>query len=352
MKKFAIVGGSIAGLESAIRLSEFGKVILYEEHKEIGLPMQCAEGWIRFSEAKPYIEGRPVKKAEMLLLNREYEETGRITLKLNGAVEIVDRAKMEKKMASIAEKNGAEIITGKRIQNLSELIKMHPECDLIVDASGYPSLWCKDFGGKKPYGVGVQAFTEKDIDKIVILFHPDVDGYFWIFPKADKGSKIGIGTFTKNPSKPLRKMLDEMMSATGLLDNGFIPQSYTARPVPCYRNSPFVRYLNRTPLALVGDSAGIVDKGGGEGMTEAIISSRVLAECVRRGELDKYEAKFLRKMRLHYTMADIFAFVRKHEILLKALGKLKVYDAVIRTLTYYYAKKSSQFKLRIDESHN
>ncbi|MCX8172091.1 MAG: NAD(P)/FAD-dependent oxidoreductase, partial [Archaeoglobaceae archaeon] len=308
------------------------------EHKEIGLPVQCAEGWIRFSEAKPYIKGRAIKEVEIILLKRNYDETGRVKVKLNGAVEIVDRAKIEKKMASIAERKGVEIVTGVRIRKISEVIEMHPNCELIVDASGYPSLWCREFGGKKPYGPAVQAFTEKDIDRIVIMFHPDLNGYFWIFPKAEKGSKIGIGSFTKEVVKPLRKMLEEMMTAKKLLKEGFIPQKYTARPVACYRNSPFIRYIGKIPIALVGDAAGIVDKGGGEGITEAIISSRTLAECAKAGELEKYETKFYRKMRLHYLLADIFTFLRKHELLFRVFGKLRLYEIIIRALTSYYAR--------------
>ncbi|MEM1672254.1 MAG: NAD(P)/FAD-dependent oxidoreductase [Archaeoglobaceae archaeon] len=335
---FVIIGGSVAGLEAAICLAKLGKVTLYEEHKEIGLPVQCAEGWIRFTGVEPYIRGRAIKEADMVIMDRNYNEKSRITIKLNGAVVIVDRANLEKKMASIAEKNGAEIITGVRIEKLSQLLKMHENLDLVVDASGYPSLWCKEFGGKKPCGIAIQAFTDRDIDKIVVEFHPELNGYFWIFPKAGEGSKVGAGSFVKQVSKLLRIMLDEMMNKTGLIDGGFIPKSYTARPVACYRNSPFLRHLKGIPIALVGDSAGLVDLGGGEGMTKAIISSRVLAECVERGELEKYEEIYYRRMRTHYLIANIFAFARRHPALLRLFGKIGLFDFVLEKLTSQHRK--------------
>ncbi|MDI3497928.1 hypothetical protein [Archaeoglobus sp.] len=100
---------------------------------------------------------------------------------IDGAVEIVDRAEMEKKMASIAERNGATILTGTRVK-LFGVTKMLSEFDLMVDATGYPSLWCREFGGKKGYAPAVQATCDKDIDKIVTMLHPNLDGYFWIFP--------------------------------------------------------------------------------------------------------------------------------------------------------------------------
>ncbi|WP_287794641.1 hypothetical protein [Archaeoglobus sp.] len=88
--------------------------------------------------------------------------------------------------------------------------------------------------------------------------------------------------------------------------------------------------MNGTTIALVGDAAGIVDRFAGEGMTKAVISSRVLAECVKRGSIYNYEKMYYRMMRGHYLLADIFTFIRRHPTILKTLGKLRVYDLVAK----------------------
>ncbi|MDI3497929.1 FAD-binding protein [Archaeoglobus sp.] len=80
-RKVVIAGGSVAGLEAAIRFSEFCRVVVVlEEHEEIGLPVQCAEGWIRFTSIEPYVEGRRIDEVDMVLFNEQYEEDYRFTI--------------------------------------------------------------------------------------------------------------------------------------------------------------------------------------------------------------------------------------------------------------------------------
>jgi len=322
--KVVVIGGSIAGLEAAINFSEFcDNVVVFEEHKEIGKPLQCAEGWIHFTGVKPYINGRKINEVDVILLDKRYNPKTTFNMKINGSVEIINRPEMEKKMAKMAEDMGAQIFTGTKVRSLIELTKMFSDYDLIVDASGYPSQWCREFGGKKPCTSTVQATCEKDTDKITILLHPDLDGYFWIFPMADGGSKVGVGSFTK-PKAPLRKLLDDMLVVTGLYDDGFVPASYTGGLIGCYRNSPFVRELDGIKVALVGDAAGIVDTFAAEGMTKAVISSRILAECAREGRIYDYEREYYRKMRWHYTLASVFTYLRRNQYLLKFIAKTRI----------------------------
>ena len=202
--KVVIIGGSIAGLEAAINFSEFcDSVVVFEEHKEIGKPLQCAEGWIHFTGVKPYISGRKVNEVDVIILDRRYNYKTSFSIKINGSVEIINRPEMEKKMAKMAEDRGVQIFTNTKVTLLG-LTKQFSDYDLIVDASGYPSQWCREFGGKKPYAPAVQAICEKDTNKITTFLHPELDGYFWIFPMADGGSKVGVVSFTK-PKAPPKK---------------------------------------------------------------------------------------------------------------------------------------------------
>ncbi len=328
-QKVVINGGSIAGLEAAINFSEFcDHVVVFEEHDEIGEPLQCAEGWIHFTGVKPYINGRRVNEVDVIILDRKCNHKTSFSIKINGSVEIINRPKTEKKMAKMAEDRGVRIFTGSKVTLLG-LAKQFSDYDLIVDASGYPSQWCREFGGKKPYAPAVQAMCEKDTDKITMFLHPELDGYFWIFPMADSGSKVGVVSFTK-PRVPLRKLLDEMMKMTGLYDEGFEPTSYTGGLIGCYRNSPFVRELNGIKVALVGDAAGIADTFAGEGMTKAVISSRVLARCAREGRIYDYEREYYKVMKGHYFLVSVFTYLRKNFALLNLFGKSGILGVVNR----------------------
>jgi len=203
--KICVIGGSVAGLECALNLADEHEVVVYEEHAEIGYPLKCAEGWINFSGIRPYVKGRKVKEVCISLLDDAFSVTERFTAEGN-ALQIISRPELEQKMADIAAKRGAEIITGRKmtIREASE------NFDLIIDASGYPSQWCREFGGRKPYGFAVQAFCEEDYDSVHVYFKDGLDGYFWIFPMKDGGCKAGVGIFSKQNVR-LREILDRFM---------------------------------------------------------------------------------------------------------------------------------------------
>lgn len=299
--------------------------MVFEEHREIGEPLKCAEGWINFSGIKPYVDGRKVKEVQIKLLGDDYSIIDGFAAK-GKALQIISRPEMEQKMAKIAEKKGAEIITGKkvRIKDVAE------QFDFIIDASGYPSQWCREFGGKKPYGFAVQAFSAEDFDSVHVFFKDGFDGYFWIFPMKDGGCKAGVGVFSKQNVR-LRRVLDRFLESLGIN-----PVGYTASPIGCYFNRPFLRY-HKIPVALVGDAAGLVDKGGGEGMSKAVISARILSSCIDNPK--SYEEKYFEFMRLHYMAANFFAFLRKKWKLLRLFGKSGFYDIVVEALSRYYTRK-------------
>lgn len=327
--KICIIGGSIAGLECGINLGEDFNVHIFEEHCEIGKPLKCAEGWITFTGIKPYIRSRKIEKLVINLLNDSLKIHDYFEVKVD-AFSIVNRPKMEQKMADIAEKKGVEITTGRKM-TITEALK---NFDFIIDASGYPSQWCREFGSKKPYGFAMQTFYDIDYDSAYVFFKEGFDGYFWIFPDAEYGCKVGVGVFTvfKNP---LRKILDKFLDV-----QGFPPVSkLTASPLGCYFNRPFLRYA-KVPVALVGDAAGIVDRGGGEGMTKAIISARILSECIKKGTVSEYERKYFNYMRLHYFATNFFSNIQKKWKILKVYGKAGILNLMVDTLRLHYSKLS------------
>ncbi len=326
--KIAIIGGSIAGLEAAIRLGEHHDVVVFEEHEEIGEPLKCAEGWATCMGIEPYIPGKPVEKSRVAFLNDGLKVSRDFVIDTRGCVEMIDRPKMEKVMAKKAEKAGCEIVTGRRV-GITELCG---EYDIIIDASGYPSQWCREFGGKKRWAVAIEAVTDYESEELLIALHPSIDGYFWIFPKARGGSNIGVGYFRRKPDAPLRKLLDRFIS-----DLGAGVEKYTAGLIGCEFNRPFLRFCKHaaktTPVALVGDAAGMVDIFVGEGMTKAVIGSRILSHCILTGRIEEYERKYMGKMRKYYTLFNLLYFKRcRLPSLLYVFGKLGVFSALFRIM--------------------
>ncbi len=323
-----IIGGSIAGLEAAIRLSEFCNVTVFEEHAEIGKPVKCAEGWTAFMGIQPYVDGKVIERAEVYVLDKNLKPKRKFTIRTYGKVVMVDRIGMEKKMTKIAEENGASIITGKKM-TISEASHNY---DLIVDASGYPSQWCREFGGKPKGAAAIEAFSDYELDELVFCLHPDTDGYFWIFPRAVGGSNVGY--FKKRPPSPLRTLLDKFMERMGIEAKG-----YTAGLLGCTPNKPFVRHYEEKPVALVGDAAGLVDVFMGEGMTKAVISSRILAKCVKAGKLDTYEREYFRLMNKYYALFKALYVLRMRFMNFAAfIGKLNVFSYTLKLLSWIAEK--------------
>jgi flavin-dependent dehydrogenase len=340
--RIGIIGGSISGLEAAIQLSKDYEVHLFEEHKEIGEPLKCAEGWAVCMGIEPYIKGRQVEKTEVVLVDDDLNFRKNFTIPSLGFVEMIDRPKMERKMAKIAERRGCQIYTGNKVK-IRELVDHY---DILIDASGYPSQWCREFGGKRRAAIAVESITDYECETLTLALYPRIDGYFWVFPKAAGGSNIGVGYFKRHSPIPLRRLLDKFLSKIGARSI-----KYTSGLIGCILNRPFVRIFNSTPVALVGDAAGIVDVFVGEGMTKAVISSRILSNCIHKGKLNEYEKEYLKKMRKYYTLFNIMYFKRCRMIpLVFSLGKLGIYSALFKFMKFIASRDMAEIrKLQVEK---
>ncbi len=337
-----IIGGSIAGLEAALQLADFCEVTVFEEHSKIGEPVKCAEGWTSFMGIEPYVDGVRIHRAEVHVLDDGFNTKRSFTIKTDGNVVMISRPEMEGKMAKMAEEMGVRIITSRRVK-ISEATESY---DLIVDASGYPSQWCREFGGKPRGAAAVEAFTDYETDELYFGLYPRIDGYFWIFPRFAGGSNVGVGYFRRRPNVPLRKLLDDFMRKMGIEARG-----YTGGLLGCTPNRPFVRWFASKPVALIGDAAGLVDTFMGEGMTKAVISARILARCVRERRIEDYEMEYFRLMRKYYTLFNFLYLLRTRFMNVASfVGKLGVFTQLLRLLTRVARRDMKRLRTHFESS--
>lgn len=318
--RIGIIGGSIAGLECAIRLAGGNEVALFEEHERIGEPLLCAEGWFRVF-AEPYgCVDREIKNIIVRYLDiKEMRVKKSCVLKVNGYIVLIDRPAMERKMAEIASEKGCRIFLGKRVK-ISDLL---PEYDLIIDASGHPSQFDREFGSVRKKAMAVQARCKyRGDESIVVDYCKELDGYLWTFPKSNGLANVGAGYFKRRPKIRLRELVERYIEFIGAE-----PIYYIAAPLGVGLNRPFVRYVENVPVALVGDAAGMVDEHHGEGMTKAILAARILANCLKDGleGLKNYERQFFKELGWYYRMARIFYYLRRTPFyfpVLRLIGRL------------------------------
>lgn len=321
VRSVAIVGGSVAGLEVARLISDKFDVTLYEAHPEIGEPLQCAEGWFAHHRVMPPVEDAITREIDTVVvrcLDENFRVRSESRVRLKGLLYMVDRKKLEKEMAKEAEDKGCEIITGKRVR-ISDLAMF----DVIVDASGHPSQTDIDFGRKVKGAVAVEAVAKYEAEDMYIMLYPKTDGYIWIFPKEDGIANIGLGYY-KVPFR-MKKTL------TAFLEHiGAEPIYWTGGSIGVKPNFPLVREFMYSKIALVGDAAGLADMLG-EGMTNAVISSRLLSQCLISSNLHEYE-KLVRKVLMPHIKFVDYAFYRASRILPMRL--FPKYFKIVSELSY------------------
>jgi digeranylgeranylglycerophospholipid reductase len=303
-----VVGGGPAGTIAAKTVSESGfSTLLIEKDREIGLPVRCAE-----------LVG---KKGLTLAIN---PDPSWITHVVNGITFVspqglrvnvpcpdqaymLDRYKMEKDIALMAAKNGADILVGATVVDL--LFKNKAVCgvkglyageafqvraQIVIAADGIESRMAKiaglnsaitnlnDIGICAQYRVSniesPEGFPELHFGKNIV---PDC--YAWMFPKGDGTANLGLGISARMARKE---------SPVQIL-NRFIrmrfpkaqPLGITVGAVPL---GLYLPRLVRAGFMVVGDAARMANclDGGGitYSMNAAKLAASVACDALRAGD--------------------------------------------------------------------
>ncbi|HLB12012.1 MAG TPA: NAD(P)/FAD-dependent oxidoreductase [Dehalococcoidia bacterium] len=296
-KTIAVIGGSIAGLEFARRLKELDRedryeLTVYEEHDKVGDGVRCAEGWVYSPESgRPPGECVEMEAHEGVLsyLDDSYKVVHQLRTPLSGRAWVISRRAYQSYLAELCHDRGARIKTGLR-QTIHHLPS---SVSLIVDASGCPSQFQREFEkGPRSASVGFQHDVLGDFSGLCGRMITDLTAHafgFWIFPKGEKRANVGIwwqeGVLVGHPRERLREYMEAHAPSGSRVFRscgGFIG-SELQHPL----------YHRQAKTVLVGDAAGLAEPFSGEGISSAIISARILADCVTTGSLELYELRVL-----------------------------------------------------------
>jgi len=295
-----IIGAGPAGLIAGRHLKN---ALVLDKKKEIGRPVQCGEGISRNALKMQGIEpddlwiSCKIHKMERIMPNGR--AIGKFHKETMGYV--IDREKFEKYLARDVKaeiKLDTKVINLKFENNLWEVVAENGgvfKAKYIIGADGPSSIVRRkvfpENQNKMKFVPAVEYLikTEKELDIKTIKIYFDNKkynhGYAWIFPKSKNTANVGIGSignFSKEFDEFLKNVIKKNYGNYNILENrsGTIPVANISQ-CKIYRDGAF----------LVGDAAGLADPIFKGGMSQAMTSGKIAAECILENNPDSYKAK-------------------------------------------------------------
>lgn len=295
---FSIIGAGPSGNYLAYLLSKQNlDVQIFEEHKEIGHPVQCTG--IITHELEEFI---PLSKS--FLINkinqsRIYSPNGNsILIKFQKSNLIVDRKKFDQYLADLAQSHGAVYHLGAKYEsNDDNKIKVNGiniKTDKIIGADGPFSrvaknnnLWCN-----RRFVTGHQYTLKVPCDKNLIEFWLGIGMFGWLVPIDESTARVGVVSYS-NPTGHIKKLLSQRFPKSKILsqESGLIPV-FNPKQI-----------LQKNNISLIGDAATQVKATSFGGIVHGLKAAQLLAQdynnypklCKKYLNRDLYLSLLIRK---------------------------------------------------------
>jgi len=286
----AVIGAGPAGSTAAYRLARAGARVLLLDKSRFPRDKPCGGGvTLRAARLLPFsIEPVVEDVIERLECRLDYgprfERRARAPLAY-----MTQRRRLDHFLLERAADAGAEVREGVKVADAREL-----DADIVIGADGCNGTSAKQLGlgADIVHGVALEANFPHDAryaHTMVLEIASVPGGYGWIFPKGDHVN-VGVGGWGSEGPR-LRTHLRRMCDAYGI-----DPESATdtrGYRLPMRRG---VAGLVRGNAAVIGDAAGLVDPFSGDGMYEAFLSAKLVADAVLAGDLASYSAAVERRI--------------------------------------------------------
>jgi digeranylgeranylglycerophospholipid reductase len=313
-----VVGAGPAGSLAAKTAAKEGlSVLLIEKHREIGVPVCCAEGVSRESLAK-YIEPDPKFISQAVEGGRLFSPDGtEVVVRWPGVGYILDRKAFDAELARRASQAGAEVRISTQATGMGKTpggwkvsLTAFPEdgaegrpeeveVRVVIGADGVESLvgrWAgiptevrmSEVHSCMQYLVEDPSLGEDELVTFYVGRDLVPGGYAWSFPKGKGRANVGLGlvpTMVKDKREKAgdyqKRFVERFYPRAGVLER-------TMGGVPA-NNAP--QDLVADGVLLVGDAGRLTDSLSGAGIAIALetgaLAGEVAAKALRRGETAK-----------------------------------------------------------------
>lgn len=322
----AIVGCGVSGSSVALAASKSDvSVRIFEEHATIGEPSHCSghvgiEAFTRFASEIPRRIIENEIKGSMF-----YSPNGRsLTLRRAEPITwVLNRAELDKHLAKLAKKSGAELHVRSRVNGFKRSEKGKPtlrisgrrerqvECKVVIDAAGCGGSFSKYVGLPQPNPqmlvnsaqFSVQNVEDIDEDFVEVYFGQSyAPGFFgWIIPRRDGSAKVGLASAHRsNVRECFERFVRKHPIVSSKLRHAKILAPARFHPIPVGGGmSP--TYADG--VMTVGDAASQVKPTTGGGIVFGLACGRIAGEiasmAVKSGDasssaLSQYEREWRR----------------------------------------------------------
>jgi len=284
----AVVGAGPMGLYIAAQVAKEGyEVAVFEEHSEIGVPTHCSGLFSTriFDIVGKFAVLHPAKRARIFAPNGSVLHIG--DSRIHGYV--VDRVEFDRKLASMAIKNGADIFLKERVKKIKypaiQTWNRAWKAKIIVGADGINSVVRRSLNVKAQKLIGaaqvVAKYDFEDVEGVDIFVGNKIaPGFFgWVIPLEEGLARIGVASYGNSWSN-LRVLLNRLNAKPLSIGGGGIPIGTVSR-------------THFRGIILVGDAAGQVKatSGGGvyPGLRAAQCAVSALKKALEMGDFENLE---------------------------------------------------------------
>jgi len=298
-----VVGAGPAGSTAALRLSRAGARVLLLDRERFPRDKPCGGGLTERAVKQLPVPVDPVVEEVVdrfelgFRYGTRFERGGERPLVL-----MTQRRRLDAFLAEQAVGAGAVFRDGVRATAVEadgtvRFDGTAAHADFVVGADGVNGLTARALGfGDRRHGVAlegnvpyVHAREGRWRGRAVVELGTVPGGYAWVFPKGEHVN-VGVGGWhTEGPR--LREHLERACSGYGLPFDRL--ESVRGYRLPMRRVGEMPV---RGRVLLVGDAAGLVDPLSGDGIYEALLSSRLAAEAVLSGDLESYGERLAREV--------------------------------------------------------
>ena len=327
--RIIIIGAGPIGCYSGYLLASSGhNVSIYEEHSEIGLPIQCTGLLTKdFDQFNIPTEKFLINKLEEVEINSPNQQA-----KIKVKEYLICRQKFDRHIANLAINAGAKTFTNhsfiKRnnnkivIRNNKTKQELELSPDIVIAADGPLSKTARAYGlynnkRKNYYGIQATVKGEFDAKSYKTFFGKAIcpDFFAWIVPESKNVARVGLAS-RKSPKIYFDKFIKK---------NGFKVIGIQAGTIPIYHPK---QKLQKDNCYVVGDASGFVKATTLGGIIPGMQQAKILVNCINQNKNYEDGVKSLkRKMKLHLLVRKVVdQFSDKDwDKLVRIIGKKRIH---------------------------